>query len=162
MHQFVHDHILPAVYSLLPDRMESERASVMLMAIAFQESGFMHREQVRGPARGYWQFETAGVHGVLTHRATSGHARAVCINLGYQPNLLEIHSAIRDNDVLAGAFARLLMFTVPDPLPSTADLADAWRQYLWAWRPGKPHRDRWDANHAKAVNTVKGHRTGDK
>src|SRR5690606_35531315 len=63
----VEQAIWPA-YALLPSRMDSDRATVMLLAIGLQESRFEHRRQIKGPARGFWQFERGGgVRGVMTH-----------------------------------------------------------------------------------------------
>src|SRR5690606_38643231 len=75
----VEQAIWPA-YALLPSRMDSDRATVMLLAIGLQESRFEHRRQIKGPARGFWQFERGrGVRGVLTHPATAALAREVCV-----------------------------------------------------------------------------------
>ena len=56
---------------LLPARMESAEATVMLLAIGLQESRLEHRRQIKGPARSFWQAEKGGgmVHGVLRHPA---------------------------------------------------------------------------------------------
>ncbi|WP_199533145.1 hypothetical protein [Thiopseudomonas alkaliphila] len=54
--------------ALLPARMKSKKAVVMMLAIGLQESRFIHRRQIKGPARGFWQFEKGGgVYGVLNH-----------------------------------------------------------------------------------------------
>src|SRR5688572_796908 len=81
----IHTFILPAAFSLLPPKMESDAAKVMLLAIAFQESGCRYRYQlVGGPARGFWQFEQAGgVLGVLTHKKSKDIAYDVLEKLRY-------------------------------------------------------------------------------
>ncbi|MCV6902125.1 MAG: hypothetical protein NTT76_05400, partial [Achromobacter xylosoxidans] len=48
--------ISPAL-ALLPAGMDTQAAHVMLLAIGLQESRFTHRQQIGGPARGFWQFE---------------------------------------------------------------------------------------------------------
>jgi hypothetical protein len=39
--------------------MDSPKARVLSAAIGHQESRFIHRRQINGPARGFWQFERA-------------------------------------------------------------------------------------------------------
>src|SRR3546814_6857126 len=58
----------------------------MLLAIGLQESRFLHRAQIGGPARGYWQFERGGVHGVLSHHASKAEAGKLCAALDYAPS----------------------------------------------------------------------------
>ncbi len=57
--------------------------------------------------------------------------------------------------MLACAFARLLLFTDPRPLPALGNPQAAWDYYVRNWRPGKPHRDTWDALYAKALATIR-------
>lgn len=132
--------------AVLPAGMDTRPARAMLLAIGLQESRFVHRRQIRGPARGWWQFETGGVHGVLDHPASRQHAQRVCDALGYADvERGALHAAIEHNDALACAFARLLLWRLPEPLPAAGDADDGWDQYLTTWRPGKPHRQTWDA-----------------
>lgn len=148
-------HVVPAAFALLPPAMGSETASAMLLAIALQESKCQHRQQIGGPANGFWQFEKGGgVAGVLTHRATAAHARRICDTLRYEPNAFACYQAIQDNDVLACCFARLLLWTVPGPLAARDESQVGWRQYLEGWRPGKPHPQTWDAHFARAWEMV--------
>lgn len=144
-------YVLPAALSLLPKRMNSPVARVLLLAIAGQESGFAHRRQTgQGPARGLWQFEQPGLRGVLRHPASSEYAEHVCATLLYQDRRhYELHEALEHNDILACAIARLLLWTDPQPLPG--DAAGAWELYLRTWRPGRPHPERWPANYAAAM-----------
>ena len=155
MIEFVKDHILPAALSLLPEKMDTPEARTMLLAIGLQESRFEHRVQIRGPARGFWQFERGGgVNGVLLHQASRDHARIVCEKLLYDPAPDVVYDAIADNDVLACCFARLLLWTLPASLPTTAE--EGWRQYLAGWRPGKPHPETWPGLYARARETIEG------
>lgn len=144
-------HILPAALSLLPERMDTPEARILLLAIAGQESGYEHRRQVGGPALSLWQFERIGLTGVLMHPASTRHADAVCAALLYdthQPD--DVHRAMEHNDVLACALARLLLWTDPHPLPPIGEYDWAWDYYLRTWRPGKPHRERWANNYHRA------------
>lgn len=139
-------YIIPAAYDLLPPSMASEQATGMLMAIGWQESRFAHRRQVNGPARGFWQFEVGGgVAGVLRHADTKTLARRALIALAYphEPTPHGVHMVIENNDVAAAIFARLLLWTLPGPLPTVVQPDEGWNQYLAAWRPGRPHQDTW-------------------
>jgi hypothetical protein len=149
--------ITPAL-RILPARMSSKQAAAMLLSIAMQESNIEHRRQVGGGAgRGYWQFEQGGgVRGVLTHSASLAHAESVLQALDYPADYTEpeIHAALEHNDILAAAFARLLLFTLPQPLPTQNFPGVAWAQYSIAWRPGRPHRQTFDAFYEEAWDSV--------
>ncbi|SFB46022.1 hypothetical protein [Azotobacter beijerinckii] len=143
--------IAPA-FALLPARMNSPQAVAMLLAIGLQESGFIHRRQIGGPARGLFQFEQGGgVRGVLQHPLSRPHALAVCDARGVFPAAPAVYAALEHDDTLAAAFARLLLWTDPAPLPAVGEVGAAWELYVRTWRPGKPHRDRWDGCYARAM-----------
>lgn len=143
--------IVPAL-ALLPARMNSKEALAMLLAIGLQESGFLHRRQMgNGPARGFWQFERdGGTAGVLRHKASCLHALAVCklrgltdlkeaeLIKGYAPNSIveRAYHAFERDDVLAAAFARLLLWTDAKSLPELGDVEGAFNLYIRTWRPG--------------------------
>ena len=140
-------HILPAALALLPAKMDTPEARAMLLCIALQESKFSHRRQVQGPARGYWQFEArGGVMGVLAHQKTAMLAIGVCGWLDYDPSYPVVYEAIADNDILACAFARLLLWTLPYALPGQDEPDKGWAAYIAAWRPGRPHPETWAAH----------------
>ncbi len=149
------DPIYKATCSLLPARMDSDEAKAMLIAIALQESRFEHRAQVKGPARGFWQFEMGGgVRGVLNNKVSQPHIRKVLDVLCYDYLPDTSYEAIKNNDVLACAYARLLLWTLADALPGRDEAEEAWEQYTSAWRPGKPHRETWDQFFLTAWQTV--------
>jgi hypothetical protein len=144
---YIRSAVIPAALKFLPPRLDSFEARAMLVAIGLQESRFEHRRQIQGPARGFWQFESAGgVYGVLTHPATKPLITPVLHALRYSPN--ECYYAIEHNDTLAAVFARLLLFSHPKALPDNA--SDAWRYYLDTWRPGRPHPETWPPFFAEA------------
>lgn len=147
--QIIRLAIEPA-YFLLPGDMASNEATVMLLAIGLQESRFKHRRQINGPARGFWQFEIAGVRGVMEHHATRGVAAQVLSALEYGDDVEQIHGALEHNDVLAAAFARLLLWTHPRPLPVSG--TEAWDYYLETWRPGRPRPASWDTAWSSAMH----------
>lgn len=133
--------IIRPTLAMLGPRYEGRNAERMLVAIAMQESRLKHRRQISGPARGFWQFETGGVSGVLRHRASRSDAERLCAALNYQPDVQTIHAALEHNDILACGFARLLLWTDAEPLPETEEAG--WGYYLRNWRPGRPHPSYW-------------------
>lgn len=148
--------ILAPGLRLLPAKMDTTAARVLLLAIGLQESRLIHRRQIGGPARGLWQFERGGgVQGVLSHPASRELAREVCRACGVEPTSAAVYPALERDDRLAAAFARLLLWTDSRPLPAPAAGAQAaWDYYTRNWRPGKPHRQTWDAFHAQAVRAL--------
>lgn len=154
--------IIPALTDLarlgIKDSFEARR---LLLAMALQESGLKHRRQVSaggqecGPAASFWQFECGGgCRGVLTHKVVSQHMKRICEDYGIAPTEQALWEAMRYQDIVAAAAARLLVYTLPWALPATAD--DGWKQYLAAWRPGKPHPETWAANWTAADAAAKG------
>jgi hypothetical protein len=140
---------------LLPAKLDGLPARVLLIAIGLQESGFQSRQQRGGPARSYWQFEQGGgIRGVLTHPASKAWARAVCGLRAVAPVESDVYAAFLVDDLLACAFARLLLFTDPAALPVLGDEQDAWDYYLRTWRPGKPRPDDWARNYYTAQAAV--------
>lgn len=142
--------LINQAFELLGDKYNSPAAMRIMLAIAYQESGFEHREQIGGPAKGFWQFERfGGVAGVLHHRSTSAAAAKVCKVCKVPTMTAFVYPALAENDLLAACFARLLLWTLPGPIPTTEE--EAWQYYLSAWRPGKPHRNRWTDNWIKSA-----------
>jgi hypothetical protein len=157
-----HEAIGPAL-ALLPQRMDSREARVMLLAIGLQESRFMFRFQKlagkpyqKGPARGFWQFERGGgVHGVMSHPASGDLAERICIERAVPFDSALIHARLETDDILAAAFARLLLWTDRKELPALdASHDEAWDCYARNWRPGRPHRDSWNEFHAQALAQI--------
>lgn len=140
---------------LLPAKFDGRQARVLLLGIGLQESGFLTRRQDGGPARSYWQFEQGGgIRGVLTHPASSIWAKAVCLHRAVAPTESDVYAAFLVDDLLACAFARLLLWTDAAPLPALGDAENAWKYYLRNWRPGKPRPDDWAANYAAALDAA--------
>lgn len=138
---------------LLSSKFHSPAAVQMLAAIAYQESNYEHRRQIKGPARGFWQFERGGgVVGVMNHPSSKQEARNVCSLLVVKFDAQVIYDTLEYDDVLACAFARLLLWTDPRPLP--ADEKTGWDYYIRNWRPGKPHLNRWPGSWEKAKSLL--------
>lgn len=51
--QQVSDQLIDTSMELLPAKMDSVKARVMILAIGLQESRFEHTHQIGGPAHGY-------------------------------------------------------------------------------------------------------------
>lgn len=143
----------------LPSAMDTPAARMMLYAIAMQESTMIYRRQVpTGPARGLWQFEAGGgVRGVLTHKSSRFWARSALQARSISADTKTAWAALETDDVLAAIFARLLLFTDPRPLPAVHPSSGgaAWDYYIRNWRPGKPHRDRWNASFALGLELAR-------
>jgi hypothetical protein len=148
--------IVPAL-DLLPAKMDTPAARILLLAIGLQESRFQHRRQIGGSARGFWQFERGGgVRGVLTHPASRDHAYRICYARGVAPVAATVHAALEFDDEMAAVFARLLMWTDAWRLPGAGDVQGGWDFYIRTWRPGKPHPGTWPALYAQADAVVGG------
>lgn len=150
--------IIPAAFTMLPPAMDTPAARAMLLAIGLQESKFLHRRQENyGPARGFWQFEKAGIRGVAKHLASREHLETALRILRYEQLIGQtagLHYAIEDNDVLACVFARLLLRTVPARLPDRSDDGAGYAQYLAGWNPGRPRPATWKAFYSEAWDRV--------
>ncbi|MCE5979048.1 hypothetical protein [Pseudomonas sp. JR33AA] len=147
--------------ALLPPQMGTRPARVILHAINLQENPTRLEQQVKGPARGDYQFEKGGgVVGVMTHGAAKAKAQEVCRARGVAFNADSIYQAIGRDPVLAAALARLLLWTDPKPLPEAGDEQGAWALYLRVWRPGAYDRQpeelraKFKRNYADAMKAV--------
>lgn len=157
--------------AILPPRMDSQRARVMLLAIGLIESAFRDRRQLilvkrqgrtqlvpEGPAKSFWMGERGGglVHGVRVHPATRQYAARLYALRGVAPRDAAIWNAIERDDVLAAGLARLLLFSDPYALPALGNEQLAWETYTRIWKPGKPRRETWDGHYQHALEFVVG------
>jgi hypothetical protein len=150
-------YVIPATFALLPPEMRAPSAAVMLTAIGLQESRFLHRRQIGGPARGFWQFEPAGVVAVRGHQATRDAATRLLQALRYPATMPteDVLEALGHNDVLACGCARLLLWASPLALPVSREESDldlGWDLYVSSWRPGKPHPETWETLYHEAFD----------
>ena len=105
---------------------------------------------------------------VVDHKAFDGReafdtalAAEICRARGVAVIAGDVHAALEHDDVLAAAFARLLLWTDPKSLPALNDADGAWQLYLRTWRPGAyPRgtaeqkaalRKKWGAYYAQAM-----------
>lgn len=149
---------------MLPMKMDTLSARVQVYAIGYQESDFeVRRQRGNGPASSFWQFERGGgIVGVMTHRSSAGFARDVCMSRDVPFDSKAIWTAMLKDDVLGAAFARLLLWTDPRPLPAVpdritptdAEASLSWQYYERNWRPGRPRPEHWAENYAKALEEV--------
>ncbi|MCH4575282.1 hypothetical protein [Achromobacter xylosoxidans] len=157
--QIISSAVAPGL-ALLPERLDTPAARVMLLAIGLQESRFVHRRQIGGPARGFWQFEKGtrasrgGVWGVYLHQASKDRLAALCKARSVSCDPDAIYGALEYDDVLAAGVARLLLWTDPKALPPVGDADAGWALYLRTWRPGKPHQHTWPDLYRQAAVEV--------
>lgn len=143
-------------FEMLDEKLDTPEARVLMFAIAMQESKLIYRRQIRGPARGLWQFEEGtrasrgGVWGVYLHPTSKRPLENFCEELGIECDPEIIYETLEYNDILAAGVARLLLVTDPRPLPEIGDQDAAWQYYVRNWRPGKPHPDAWEENYEAA------------
>lgn len=159
--QFLATIIAPTFHQLLPGRFDSPEARLLLIAISKQEADLRFRQQQGGPARGLWQFEQAGgVRAVLNHHASRLQMRLACSHRGVAPTESDLYRALANDDMLACAAARLLLWTDPKPLPAIGDEQGAFDYYLRNWRPGAYKRDpdgvreRWHGSYKAAMESL--------
>lgn len=151
---FIEVAINPSL-KLLPEKMASDKAKVMLLSIGLQESRLVHRRQICGPARSFLQFESGGgVRGVMEHHASAAPAKELCEALAVPFDRAAIYKGMEFNDVLAFGLGRLLLYTDPKSIPEIGDAQAAWDLYQRVWRPGKPHRQTWDGLYSVACKAV--------
>ncbi len=131
----------------------TDKARVLVMTIAGQESHWQYRRQLGGPARSYWQFEKfGGVAGLFS--VTPRQLRAVCDVLDIPYDIGIVYEAMAWNDTLACNMARLLLWSDPAPLPPVGDKAGSWNYYLRLWLPGLPHPETWDARYGQSLSAM--------
>lgn len=147
----------------------TKEAKRQTLAMGGQESRLVYRDQITngpnviGPATGLWQFEKmGGTLGVIRHNATKHIAATLCREAGLpftqtkdgpEPSADAAWRRFVEDDMLACAFARLLLYTDPRPVPSTQ--TEGWACYLRTWRPGKPHPATWPAQWEEAEAALK-------
>lgn len=133
----------------------TDQARVLLMAIAGQESGWIARRQIGGPARSYWQFEEGGgVAGDM--RVVPRQLSAMCAALDIPFDEAIVFEAMAWNDTLACTMARLLLWTDPAPLPAVGAVQDGWNYYERLWRPGAPRPKVWPDYYQQSLDELKG------
>lgn len=133
-------------FKLLPAKLDTRTRRILVAATGFQETSYLTRFQYgNGPARSYWQFENgklAAINGVLNHKATKTMAVWVCGAREVEPERMAVWKAMETDDVLGAAFAAMLIYTDPEPMPTTEEYA--WAMYAYRlWRPGKPNFLKW-------------------
>ena len=135
-----------------------DRAIVELIAISGQEANWTERIQSgNGAAHGLFQFERrGGVAGVLGDIATNRLALAACRLVGIATNSAAVWGAFATStgDNLSVAFARLLLWSDPRPLPDVGDEDGGWDTYQRNWRPGAPSRERWANVYPQAMTAA--------
>jgi hypothetical protein len=65
-----------------------------------------------------------------------------------------VQALLEHNDILACAFARMLLWTSALALADVDEAAEAWTFYLSCWRPGKPHPGPWAGHYRDSWQRV--------
>lgn len=136
--------------------LSSPQATTLLLVIAKVESNCEWtaqrlKEDIKGPARGLWQFERTGIKGILTHP----NSRHRLINIldkmsinttqAFELLVTQIWNELEKDDIFACKVARLLLWTDPRRLPLINDYDRSYDYYIRNWRPGKPiNRRHWN------------------
>lgn len=150
----VRSEIIEPALRLLPERMSSQRAVLILLATGLQESRFMYRRELGGPGRGLWHFCIEEVQAVMEHPASRDLTRALCAACSVDWRRDAVYVALEYNDVLAAAFARLLLWTDSESLPAVGDIDGAWAQYLRSWQPSHALRQSWTPMYCQACQLL--------
>ena len=138
----------------------TDEAARFLLAVAMQESGANLDARYQnspgdspGPARGFWQFEQGGgVAGVLSHGASKDLAAKACAQTAVVAKPAAVWRTLEGHGALAAVFARLLLLTDPQSVPT--EERTGWDCYLRLWHPGKPHPETWAANWNRATQVI--------
>ena len=173
-------NLLPAAHRLVPSVPWGNEASVLLLAICGQESGWQNVQQAAGgPAKGYPQFEVEAIRELLENGA-SAHAALQAVQLSGildsgpgassvsagamtgapldSPSRLAavVWTKFLNFPALQLALARLMLWDNPNDLPPLGDCNGAWLYYTQTWRPGKPRPADWAANYHASLSAMTG------
>ena len=147
--------IIDPALEQLPRAMDSDRAALLLLVIALQESGFLRRQQLgHGPARGLWQFERGGCDAVMGSPLCKPFLPPIFAQHAVPRTAASLYLALAADDILACKIARLLLWSDRAALPAIGDRDAAWAYYVRNWRPGEPRPKDWDANYQLAMHTL--------
>lgn len=166
--QFLRTEIRPALLGM-QQRFRGAAAECMLAAIPHQETNYASLYQIGDDgqpieelARGFYQFELAGVSGTMNHPANDWLLPLLAKNGFVDPTPESIHWALPGSSALQIWLARSNLWWNSEPLVEPiADAAHeeaAWQYYLFCWNPGQPHRSSWGpawTNAVKAVEAVR-------
>jgi hypothetical protein len=157
---------ITSAFNILPVKMAGKEARLVMLAIQLQEDPELLRVQKGcGAARGIFQFEKGGgVKGVLNHPTTKRDADRVCELRQVFAHQSDVWNTLEHDDVLAAAFARMLLWTDPAKLPAIGEVRNAFDLYIRTWRPGAYARGndlkkaalytKWQLNYAKAMDQI--------
>lgn len=154
--EFILYNNLRLIANIIGDHLLTNNSHALMLMIALQESNLMHRNQYPVAfAKGFWQFERSGCHGLWLHNESKPLLLAVANEIRYPlKTSIDLWEGVENNDTIAVAAARALLWTDPKPLPSMKDIDKCWKYYINNWRPGKPDRDRWTSSYERAIAEV--------
>lgn len=144
-----------ALLEQLVDIPATPQARLLSLAIAGQESAWIDRRQLGGPARGFWQFEGGPMSATAEmFRRFSPAIQKVCGQFAIPCDVKTVFEAIAWHDVLAASMARLLLWSDAQLLPELGDLQGSWNYYQRNWKPGAPRPDDWPGRYGTAMGLV--------
>lgn len=142
----LHLVVRPVVaYLAWPQPTERE---VLLVGIAMVESDLRFRkQQPSGPARSFWQIELPTAVDTLKRcKPVRDLWEALLL-----PEIV-VHTDVEHTDLGACALACGILRLTEGRLPLLGESSDPQKDYYRrAWRPGKPHDEKWPAAYAAAV-----------
>lgn len=148
----MYPQLIETVVESMPEKYSynTRDASRLLYAIGLQESEFQHRKQIKGPAKGFFQFEPIACLEVINrdkplleqHKLPTNHR--------------DLYNVLQWSEVGMILSARILLYYgSPYRLPKKHETEHAWQNYLKAWRPGKPRLGDWWGNWSKSCQEFK-------
>lgn len=154
-----HRLVLDPPLSALGAPYDRPEARGLLLAIALHESNLEHRVQRKKGggelphlARGFWQFEEAGVRAALGH-PRNGWLRTLLPAFALPVEPKRLHTAVAYSEIAMVLLARALLWPHPQALPRVdiAAVEEAYAYYLACWRPGKRRPEDWREDWAASV-----------
>lgn len=146
-------HVLDWMGETKP-QLNSIDAGRMILASAIQESGLEHRHQIGGPAHGLAQEEPIGAAEALRIDNEVLNTRFLEA-LGLPQDRDKLHRALEWSEWGMVVSARLKLWPLPDRLPRQHEQDEAWKQYIAAWKPGKPWPHKWEHSWITACQAVR-------
>jgi hypothetical protein len=139
---------------------DSPSVMAEMVTIAYVESDCRYRKQIKGPARSFWQIEPFTGLDFLNRSARLQYFWKQ-LRLPRPLTMQGVGDQLYKDDRAGCVMARVILWerlskTAPPPFdPGEAAAKEGLDQYLKAWRPGRPHPERFLAAWPIAVMLVR-------
>lgn len=152
--------VVEPALKLLPERMTSNAARVMLLTVGLYKSRFTYRfltmrgqPYIKAEDRGFWGFSPGLTQKVLDDPSTKDLAVSLCEERAVDPK--EAWRFLEIDDVLSAGLARLLLdiHGLTENLPASED---AWSLYVSAWSPIYRNMESWEGFYVKSLKESQG------